>query len=310
MTENTPTSGLHEGDHWLIAGGTGLIGSALTHELISRGAKVSIFTRNAEKAHKLFGDTITAVTDLNALPDTTGFTHIAHLAGSPLAGGLWTKSRKQSFFDSRAGISKQINDFLKRQTDKPKLLLSGSAIGYYGDIVRGTADEHSPAGEDFMADICSSWEKEADGGKGYVDRLVKLRTGIVLSEKGGLMEPMTIAAKFGLGATLGSGEQWMSWITLEDIIRLILFIVYETDTTGPVNATTNDPVRQKDFQKQLSKSLSRRQFIWAPAFMLKLLLGDMADLFLTGQRVVPNVAENIGFRFNHPTLKLALDAIL
>ncbi|MCK0068064.1 TIGR01777 family oxidoreductase [Kordiimonas laminariae] len=310
MTENPATSGLHEGDHWLIAGGTGLIGSALAFELLSRGAKVSIYTRDAEKAHKLFGDTITAITDLNSLPDDAGFSHIAHLAGSPLAGGCWTKARKQSFFDSRAGISKQINDFLKRQTKKPQVLLSGSAIGYYGDMVRGTADEHSPAGEDFMATICSSWEAEAEGARDYVDRLIKLRTGIVLSEKGGFMEPMTMASKFGLGATLGSGEQWMSWITLEDIIRLILFSVYDTDISGPVNATAAEPVRQKDFQKQLSKKLNRPQFMWAPAFILKLFLQDLSDLFLTGQRVVPQVAQENDFRFNHPTLKAAFKAIL
>ncbi|MCV6627598.1 MAG: TIGR01777 family oxidoreductase, partial [Cellvibrionaceae bacterium] len=293
-----------------IAGGTGLIGAALAAELISHNTKVTIYTRDADKAQAQFEDNITAVTDLTALPSDAGFTHVAHLAGSPLAGGLWTKARKQSFFDSRTGISAEINKFLKRQTVKPHLMLSGSAIGIYGNLPHGTAGEHSPLGNDFMAEICTSWEHEATKATPYVTRLVKLRTGIVLSADGGFMAPMKLAAKLGLGATLGSGEQWMSWITLEDITRLILFTAYETNITGPVNATTADPVRQKDFQKQLSKALKRPQFIKAPAFMLKLILKDMADLFLTGQRVQPHIAEDHGFRFQHPNLQTALKAIL
>ncbi len=307
--EDTAQTQKAQPQHWLIAGGTGFIGSALAEALIARGDKVTIWSRSEEKAKNLFGKNAEIVTDLDTIPATTRVDRLVNLAGEPLAGGRWTDARKKRFFTSRVGTASELNQLAARLDKKPALLISGSAIGYYGNQPEGDCTEGTAAGNDFMASICTAWEDEATKARGHVDRLIFLRTGIVLDPDGGLLPPLALSARFGLATVLGSGKQWMSWITLDDIIRLILFAADTTTVEGPLNATAPEPERQRDFQKKLAHSLNRPQFMWMPVTPLKLMLGQMSDLMLTGQRVIPTAAQHAGFQFLHPDLETAFNTL-
>lgn len=283
--------------HWLITGGTGFIGQALVSELCSRGHAVTVLTRNKAKATKILGNAVVAVTSSDDIAGDSRIDVVVNLAGEPLFGGLWTKKRQQAFFDSRLGTTAGVLKLLERLDQKPAVMISGSAIGYYGmNPERGFSERDDPGGDE-MARLCREWEAAAAPARALGIRLVLLRIGLVLDPSGGMLAPLSLATKLCLGTRLGSGRQWMSWITREDLVRLIFFAAEQDQLAGPLNGTAPEPVRQTAFADALAKSLGRPRWLWAPSPILRLALGKMAPLLLEGQRVLPEKALDAGFTF-------------
>ena len=290
---------------WLITGGTGFIGKALTKKLLSDGKHVSVLTRNPAAASKHMPPSVSLISDLSTLPSDASFDYIVNLAGEPLFGGLWTAKRKQAFFDSRLGTTSALVELVERMAEKPQAVISGSAIGYYGMSLTSEFDETSTAGGDEMARLCSAWEAAAKPIADAGVRLAYLRTGLVMDKSGGMLPPLILSSKLCMGAKLGHGQQWMSWISLNDIVRLIMFIAKNDTISGPVNGTAIKPLQQSEFSDTLARHVGRPRILIIPAAPLRLVLGDMADLLLNGQKVLPTKASNAGFVFNETELQQA-----
>jgi uncharacterized protein (TIGR01777 family) len=289
----------------LISGATGFIGRSLTRTLIERGDKIVVLTRNRHKAFHLFGRHVDIVTDLDDISDAKAIDVIINLAGAPVMGGLWTRARKMRLAESRVATTCLLVDLIERLNQKPELLISGSAVGFYG--VRGNdfIDERTGPQPVFMSEMCQAWEKTAARAMSAGVRVCFLRTGLVLGNDGGPLPPMAWATRLFAGMVLGSGNQFMPWILKADLVRLIEFIMDTPTISGPVNATAPVPVTNRHFMQVLGHSLRRPVVLRMPAWCLRLLLGEMADLFLTGQRVIPERARAAGFRFAAPTLRRA-----
>lgn len=283
---------------WLITGGSGFIGQALVRALKKSGNGIFVLSRNRNKTQVALGRHVKVIESLDEIPSDQTVDVVVNLAGEPLFGGLWTKKRKQKFFDSRLSITSSLIDLLKRLKQKPSVMISGSAIGFYG--MHPTKDFHECAdpGDDEMARLCQEWEAAAKPAEELGVRLVLLRIGLVLDKSGGMLGPLMLSSKLGLGARLGSGRQWMSWITREDLVRMIIFAAEHPAVKGPINGTAPNPVHQTEFANALAKHVKRPRFLWAPAAPLKIMLGDMAALLLNGQKVLPRKAIDMGFAFN------------
>ncbi|MEZ5691372.1 MAG: TIGR01777 family oxidoreductase [Rickettsiales bacterium] len=295
---------------YLITGATGFIGTALVRKFIEEGNDVIALSRDKEKVTYKFGPHVTAIDDLVSIKNSDKIDVVINLAGEALAGGLWTKARKQKFFDSRLNTTKNLVELIGRLKQKPELLLNGSAIGYYGNRGNETMTEESDSKTDFMASLCQQWEEETAQAEEYGLRVVRLRIGLVLDGNGGILTPMLLSTKFYGGMVMGSGQQYMSWIDLYDIIRLMQFIVSKPKITGAVNATAPNPATQKSFMKTLGKAVNRPVFMWASGFIFRFLLKDMADLFLNGQKVIPQKAGAAGFEFLYPELHQSFERII
>lgn len=298
--------------HWLITGGTGFIGSALVATLLQDGHSVTVLTRNPEKALKILGEDPALVRSLQDIKKEATIDVIVNLAGAPLFSGRWTRARKQTFFDSRLTTTANLVSLVRRLKQKPSVMISGSAIGFYGMHPDRTFTEESNSGGDEMARLCREWEAAAYPAEDVGVRLVFLRTGLVLDKSGGMLAPLLLTSKLGLGTRLGTGKQWMSWITRSDLVRMIRFVSEAGSLSGPVNGTAPTPVTQIEFADHMAKSVNRPRILQAPAWVLRLLLGEMAELLLNGQKVLPEkiLAEKIlaeGFSFDAVTLETALD---
>jgi uncharacterized protein (TIGR01777 family) len=237
-----------------------------------------------------------------------GVDAIVHLAGEPIA-QRWNDDVKQKIRESRTTGTRHLVQALSTAPQRPAVLICGSAVGYYGSRGDEVLTESSPAGGGFMADVCVAWEKEADLAESLGIRLVKLRTGIVLGANGGALAKMIPPFKAGMGGKLGHGDQWMSWIHLDDLVGIVQRAI-ENPLRGPVNGTSPNPVTNADFTKALGHSLSRPAVVPMPAFSLKLLFGEMSDILLASQRVLPKAAEAAGYTFKYPGLEQALANIL
>lgn len=297
-----------------VTGATGLIGAELCRSLLADGHQALALGRDAERIKSRIpgADALQWEAGSTLPPDAfDGVDAVVHLAGEPIAGGRWTASRKKAIADSRIFGTHDVVEAMVGSKTGPKLLVSGSAIGFYGNRGDETLDEGSPAGSGFLASVCRRWESEALKGADRGLRVVLLRTGIVLSPKGGALAKMLPPFKLFAGGPLGSGDQWMSWIHLEDEVRLIRHLLESSKTVGPVNATAPNPVTNLEFSKTLGKVLARPAFMPAPGFALRLLLGEMAEaLLLEGQRVLPQAALANGFQFKYPQLEVALRHLL
>lgn len=292
---------------WLITGGSGFIGQALVDALKEHGDRAIVLSRQQNKTQIKLGRTARVVTSLDQIARDQTIDVVVNLAGEPLFGGLWTKRRKQAFFDSRLGTTQKLLAFLETLTVTPGVMISGSAIGYYG--MDGSQEFHECAdpGEDEMARLCLEWEQAAKPAEDMGIRLVLLRIGLVLDKSGGMLKPLMLANRLGLGTRLGSGRQWMSWITRTDLVRMILFAAEHPAVKGPLNGTAPTPVRQEEFADTLARKKRRPRWLWMPAFVLKAMLGDMASLLLGGQKVLPRKAVDMGFAFTTPDLTGAFD---
>lgn len=289
-----------------ITGATGLIGRhvattarARRHEVVaySRGAKAGALQQPPDAPH--------------ALPETR-LDALVHLAGESLM-GLWTQEKRRRIWASRVDFTEKMVAHLAnwKSGNLPKVLICASGMGYYGDSGSTPVDESAPRGSGFLADVCEGWEKAARRASGLGMRVVHLRTSMVLGKDGGAFPLLRRVFNLGIGGRLGTGEQWMSWIHVDDEAELIVKAV-ETDTvSGPLNLCAPNPVTNAEFTRQLATTLKRPAFFHAPAFALRLMLRGMADeMLLGGQRGVPRVAVEAGHAFAHPTLDGALKALV
>ncbi|MBI2083658.1 MAG: TIGR01777 family protein [Deltaproteobacteria bacterium] len=276
----------------LLTGGTGFIGRPLLKKLLEKGHEVTLLTRQQIPNF--------------ACPDGTDA--IINLAGETIA-ERWTKEKKEKIRRSRVDTTRAIITAIGKTSQKPRLLINASAVGYYGDTKEVPVDESSPRGYDFLAEVCREWEETAQEAEKDNVRVVRLRCGVVLGKDGGALQKMLPPFKFFVGGPIGSGNQWFPWIHREDVIHAIFFALENEKLSGAVNVTSPEPIRQKEFAKILGKVLGRPSSLPVPSFVLKLLLGEMSEMLLTGQRVVPKKLTEAGFQFQYPDLESALKAI-
>lgn len=291
--------------HVLITGGTGFIGRALCKQLFQAGHHITVLTRNSAAV------ALPGVRLISRLDEAQGVDAVVNLAGEPLAEGRWNAARKQCFRDSRIGTTQALLSWIKSLPQRPRVLVSGSAIGYYGASDDRLLDEAAPSGEDFAATLCRDWETEALKARALDLRVCTLRIGIVLGADGGALAKMLPPFKLGAGGPMGSGAQWMSWVRRSDLINLICWLLGNEAASGAYNGTAPVPVTNREFARTLGAVLKRPAVLPMPAFVLKLMFGEMAEsLLLSGQRVVPSKAEAEGFVFEHRELEPALRDLL
>ena len=297
----------------LVTGATGFVGSRLCERLKQRGDTVVALSRDGTSARQRVPALEQAYTwDPLAEPAPgealAGVDGIIHLLGEPVA-GRWTAAKKGLIFDSRVVGTRNLVGAVSELDVKPKVLISSSAMGFYGDRGEEQLTEESSAGEGFTSEVCQAWEQEALRVEPLGVRLVRLRTGLVLAKAGGPLAEMLTPFRLGAGGPLGSGRQWWSWIHRDDAVGLIIHLL-DSDYHGASNGTTPEPVRQKEFARILGRVLHRPAFMPAPAFALKAVLGGFSFELLASRRVLPNVAQRIGYRFQYPDLNSCLQAEL
>ncbi|HET6158846.1 MAG TPA: TIGR01777 family oxidoreductase [Dongiaceae bacterium] len=291
----------------LVTGGTGFIGTALVRRLIERGDKVYVVARSPAKAQRLFGSQALIVPSLQALPETVKIDAIVNLAGVPMFGRPWTDARKVALARSRIDTTRALIDWMTDHPAKPRVLVSASAIGWYGaDRGDHALNESASSGSDFPAMLCAAWEKEARRAQRLDVRVCRLRIGLVLGGDGGMLRPMLRSFRLGLGGRFGNGKQWMSWIHREDLLALIIRAIDDPTFMGAINAVAPQPVTNTAFTRALAAALHRPAILHVPALALRLVLGEMATLLLDGQRVLPERAEQLGFQFRYRELRAAL----
>jgi uncharacterized protein len=291
----------------IISGASGLIGSALSKELRSSGHEVVALVRRAPSAGEIQWDPAAGSLPADALD---GADAVVHLAGAGIGDHRWTDAYKREVLDSRVRSTTLLAERIAAARTKP-VFLSGSAIGAYGASDDRELDEHSPFGTGFLAGVCQHWEAAAAPAVEAGARVAFLRTGIVLSTKGGALKKMLPLFRLGVGGKFGKGSQWQSWISLDDEVGAITYLLTEP-VSGPVNLTAPNPVTGAQFAKALGAALHRPAVMPVPSFGPKLLLGgELADaLLFTGQRVLPRALQRAGYQFRHPQLDTALAAVL
>ena len=294
----------------LITGGTGFIGRALCRSLIKNGHQITVLSRQPEYAASVCGKQVKAIKSTAALDLQSGFDAIINLAGTPIAETRWTNKRKQLLRDSRLQTTRKLIDYIAHSRHKPGVLINASAIGFYGDHGDIILDETSDAVSDFAHQLCADWEAEANKASEYGVRVCLLRIGLVIGKQGGFLKRMLLPFKLGLGGRMGSGKQWMSWIHQADLIAMIEKLLLNEKLTGAYNGTAPNPVTNQEFTSTLAEVLRRPAIVPAPAWLLKLVFGEMATLLLGGQRVIPRRFLDEGFVFRYETLPSALQAAL
>lgn len=297
-----------------ITGGTGFVGSALCRTLIKAGHGVTVLSRSTRSAESLpqgtghvIGDPAQPGPWQEEAAKCQGF---INLAGASIF-GRWDDNYKKLLRSSRIQTTKHLVEAIARRGSQTQaILISTSAVGYYGFCEDQKLDESSPPGDDFLAQLCLDWEAEARRAEESGARVVMTRFGIVLGLGGGALAQMLPIFKKGLGGRLGSGKQWFSWIHQADLVRALLHCLENPDLTGPVNCTAPQPVTNSELTKTLAKVLGRPAFLPAPGFAVKLMLGEFGSVLLEGQRVIPSKLEKAGFSFLFPELKAALEDLL
>ncbi len=289
----------------LMTGGTGLIGRRLCRELRDQGHALTVLSRRPETVAAKCGAGVQAMRSLEEwLPEQT-FDAVINLAGEPIADAHWTAARKQALWDSRVTLTEALVRKISAAQHKPAVLLSGSAIGFYGNGEM-PVDESAQAGNDFAAQLCRVWEDVALAAQPLGVRVCLLRTGLVLAPQGGLLGRLWLPFKLGLGARLGDGRQWMSWVHLDDHVAMVLKLLQDESLSGPFNLTAPAPVTNADFTRALARAVHRPAWFVTPAFLLRLALGERARLLLEGQRVLPERMHQLGFQHRYPLLEDAL----
>ncbi len=294
----------------LITGGTGLIGRHLCKALLTEGHYLTVLSRRPETVEAKCGANVRAMRALEEWHPELAFDAVINLAGEPIVDKAWTAKRKQTLRDSRIALTGKLVQCMAAARQKPAVLLSGSAVGYYGDCGDMEQDENASAGSDFAAMLCRDWESAARVAEESKVRVCLLRTGLVLSGNGGLLGRMLLPFRLGMGARLGSGRQWMSWVHIEDYVTVVLRLLEDEQMSGPFNMTAPNPVTNAEFTRTLAHVLHRPAFFVAPGMALKLSMGERAALLLEGQRVLPAKLAAAGYRFKFPDLDGALEAVL
>lgn len=290
----------------LVTGGTGFIGSTLCKMLAQRGHQLLVVSRaplaHPERMpHQSVGwDALERHVD--------GADGVVHLAGEPIAAKRWTAARKALIRESRIETTRRVVQALANARTKPAVLVSASAIGYYGARGDEPLNESAPPGTGFLAETCREWEAEAQQADALGLRVVRLRLGVVLGPGGGALAKMAPPFRAFIGGPLGSGAQWMSWVHRDDVMGLIEWALMHTECQGAMNATSPNPATMREFCRSLGRALGRPSWAPVPAPALRLLLGEMSEMLLTGQRVVPDAALRSGYAFRYPELSAALAA--
>lgn len=290
----------------LLTGGTGFIGRTLCTRLLAGGHRLTVWSRRPALARQR----LPGVAVIEDLAEAGEIEAVVNLAGEPLVGRRWNVRQKQLIRDSRLGTTAKLIRWMTPQLRRPHVLVSGSAIGYYGPHDDVLLDESTVPGDDFAATLCRDWEYAAMQAEDLGLRVCRLRTGIVLGADGGALGKMLSPFRWGLGGPMGDGRQWMSWIHREDLVSLIVWLLEQESAGGAYNGTAPEPVRNRDFARRLGRVLHRPALLPVPTPLLRLALGEAAQLMLTGQRVIPMHALVEGFRFRFPGLEDALRDLL
>lgn len=298
----------------LIFGGTGFVGRNLTEELLANGYQVFVVTRNRQRTANSLGnkvkliewDNISPLSSICALQEIDV---VINLAGESIGNRRWSDSVKQEILASRIRTTGAIVTAINNRTIQPKVLINASAVGYYGPRQDDEITESAEAGQDFLAQVCRDWENEAYKVQNDLTRVVTIRIGVVLGNEGALNR-MAMPFKLYIGGPLGTGNQWLSWIHIQDLASMIRFVIEHQELTGPINATAPESVRMREFCKVLGEALNRPSWLPVPELLLKIALGQMAEMLLYGQRIVPKRILGAGFKFRFPELRSALEDAL
>jgi uncharacterized protein len=293
-----------------ITGSSGLIGSALAAALQRDGSEV---TRLVRRSPRRPGEVAWNPLDPAGGVDPAtfdGIDAVVHLSGAPIAGGPWTKARKAELRASRVQSTKALAAALAKAAPPPGVLLSGSAVGWYGDTGQREVDESAPSGTGFLAGLVRDWEAAAQPASDAGLRVLNLRTGVVLSSRGGMLRPLLPLFRFGLGARIGPGTQYLSWISVTDHVAAVRFLIGRGDVAGPVNLTAPVPVTNAEFTAELARAVHRPALLRVPAPVLRAGLGELSGELLGSQRVLPRRLQQAGFAFTYPGLAGALAAEL
>ncbi|QCT96503.1 TIGR01777 family protein [Stutzerimonas degradans] len=294
----------------LLTGGTGLIGRALCRHWTAQGHNLWVWSRTPQRVAQLCGPQVRGVGELREL-DSQALDAVVNLAGAPIADRPWTKARRALLWQSRVRLTEQLVAWLGQREPKPQVLISGSAVGWYGDGGEHTLTEDSQVVTgDFASQLCGAWEETAREAESLGIRVVLVRTGLVLAADGGFLQRLLPPFRLGLGGRIGSGRQWMPWIHIDDQIGLIDFLLHQPQARGPYNACAPQPVRNADFARALGRALHRPALLPVPAAVLKLSLGELSGLLLGGQRALPARAQAEGFVFHFDSLDAALADLL
>jgi uncharacterized protein len=295
----------------IVTGATGFIGRSLIGRLVAEHHQVVALTRDAGKGAHLFPAGVMVLTWDGATAgawasEVDGADAVVNLAGESIAGKRWTAAQKAVIIDSRVRAVHALRDAVAAAEKKPSVLINSSAVGYYGSVPEGDVTEDHAPGEGFLSETCIRWEKEALAIGDLGLRVAMLRTGVVLGERGGALQRMALPFKLFAGGPVGSGRQWFPWVHKDDVVGIIMFGLQNPLVAGPVNVAAPESVTMKEFSAALGKALHRPSWAPVPAPILRMALGEMAGMLLTGQRVVPKRLTDLGYRFTFPSLAPAL----
>ncbi|MCI0338529.1 MAG: TIGR01777 family oxidoreductase [Acidobacteria bacterium] len=297
----------------LVTGATGLIGRAICQRLASEGHQIVVLSRRPESARFLSEGRVFGWNPEHGPPSAEvwdGVEAVIHLAGESVAASRWTDEQKRRIRDSRVRGTRHLVDGLIDLADRPKVMVSASAVGFYGDRGDEQIDERSANGEGFLCEVSEQWEREALRAREFGLRVSLVRTGVVLSPNGGALEKMLLPFKLGIGGRLGSGRQWFPWIHIDDIVGIFRHALLTPELSGPINGVAPGIVNNKEFTEVLANVLNRPVFFPVPELALKILMGEMAEVVLSSQRVVPRVALESGYEFTYQMLRPALKDLL
>lgn len=295
----------------LVTGATGFVGTRVVNKLLSHGYEVNVLSRNIVSAAMKLGSKChyfqwANQSEMPPAESLQGVDGIIHLMGEGIADKRWDENQKKKIYDSRIESTRSLIEAIKNQSVKPKVLVSTSAVGIYGDRGDEVITEESSTANDFLAKVCKDWEAEANRAADLGLRVAIIRTGVVLGKNGGALKKMLPIFKLGGGGPVGSGKQYMSWIHIDDLAGMYIEAIKNPAIVGPHNATAPNPARSKEFAKVLGKTLNRPAFAPAPAFALKMVFGEMSQVLLDGQKVMPNKFQKQNFQYSYPTLENAL----
>jgi len=293
----------------LITGGTGLVGRHLIPRLLELKHKVTVVTRNPEKARQRFSDRVTYWKGLAGQTHLNEIDAVINLAGEPIADKRWTEAQKQRLCHSRWNMTQQLVDLINASNTPPEVFISGSAIGYYGDLGEVVVNEEEPPHNEFTHKLCARWEQIACGAQSDKTRICLLRTGAVLARHGGMLAKLTPIFRLGVGGPIGDGRQYLAWIHIDDMVNAILWLL-DNDLRGPFNMVSPYPVRNEQFAHALGHALHRPAILRAPATVVKLMMGESSVLVLGGQRALPKRLEAAGFAFRWHDLEEALQDLV
>ena len=291
----------------VLAGGSGFLGRKLAKRLQGEGHRAITLSRRPSGADQVAWRPDGSAGDLPRTLD--GVDAVVNLAGEGIADKRWTAARKKALRDSRILSTRTVVSAIKECARPPRVVVSGSGIGYYGPHGDEPVTETTPPGTDFLARLCVEWEEEAMKAQSTATRVVRVRTGIALDDDGGALKKMLLPFKLGLGATIGSGAQYFPWVHAADWTAMVSWLIQNDDARGAFNVSAPEPVTNREFTRTLARVLHRPAIFHAPAFVLQAALGELATALVDGQRVLPALAEQLGFRFTYRTLEPALESM-